>query len=112
MAVFNAQVDEFESVLNKQHVVQMDTFIKLRGLPYSITADEIEAFFDGKCGGVCTGRRCGYGRQQWRARQLDRTVTIIIIYNGREKSDLSLFGLSSSRNNNNNNNNKQWRGVP
>lgn len=109
MAVFNAQVDEFESVLNKQHVVQMDTFIKLRGLPYSITADEIEAFFDGKCGGVCTGRRCGYGRQQqqWRARQLDRTVTIIIIYNGREMSDLSLFGLSSSRNNNNNNNNKQ-----
>lgn len=48
LSVFNAQVDEFESVLNKQHVVQMDTFIKLRGLPYSITTDEIEQFFDGK----------------------------------------------------------------
>lgn len=47
-SVFNAQVDEFESVLNKQHVVQMDTFIKLRGLPYSITPQEIEQFFEGK----------------------------------------------------------------
>lgn len=46
--VFNAQMDEFESVLNKQHVVQMDTFIKLRGLPYSITPAEIEQFFEGK----------------------------------------------------------------
>ena len=47
-SVFNAQVDEFESVMNKQHVVQMDTFIKLRGLPYSITPEEIEQFFEGK----------------------------------------------------------------
>lgn len=48
LSVFNAQVDEFENIMNKQHFVQMDTFIKLRGLPYSTTPAEIEKFFDGK----------------------------------------------------------------
>ena len=34
--------------MKKQNVVQQDTFVKLRGLPYRVSHDEIEQFFDGK----------------------------------------------------------------
>lgn len=46
--VFTAKLEEFEYVMKKQNVVQQDTFIKLRGLPYSCSYGEIEKFFEGK----------------------------------------------------------------
>uniref|UniRef100_A0A1L8DFZ5 Putative splicing factor hnrnp-f n=1 Tax=Nyssomyia neivai TaxID=330878 RepID=A0A1L8DFZ5_9DIPT len=45
--LFAAKPDEFETVMRKQCVVQADTFVKLRGLPYSVSPNEIETFFEG-----------------------------------------------------------------
>lgn len=46
--VFNAKPEEFEQCLKRQNAVQQDTFIKLRGLPFSCKSDDIEQFFQGK----------------------------------------------------------------
>lgn len=48
VAVFAARPDEFETIMRKQCVVQAETFVKLRGLPYSVSPNEIEVFFQGK----------------------------------------------------------------
>lgn len=47
-SVFSAKLDEFEYVLKRQNVVQHDTFVKLRGLPYTCKPEDIEKFFEGK----------------------------------------------------------------
>jgi hypothetical protein len=46
--VFNAKPEEFDQCLKRQNVMQQDTFIKLRGLPFSCKLEEIEQFFEGK----------------------------------------------------------------
>ncbi|XP_059609897.1 heterogeneous nuclear ribonucleoprotein H3 isoform X2 [Phlebotomus argentipes] len=46
-SLFAAKPDEFETIMRKQCVVQADTFVKLRGLPYSVSPGEIETFFEG-----------------------------------------------------------------
>ncbi|XP_055700406.1 heterogeneous nuclear ribonucleoprotein H3 isoform X4 [Phlebotomus papatasi] len=45
--IFAARPDEFETIMRKQCVVQAETFVKLRGLPYSVSPNEIETFFEG-----------------------------------------------------------------
>lgn len=47
IAVFNAKPEEFEMCLKRQNLVQQDTFIKLRGLPFSCKSEDIEQFFQG-----------------------------------------------------------------
>lgn len=46
--VFNAKPEEFDMCMKRQNVMQQDTFIKLRGLPFSCKLDDIEQFFSGK----------------------------------------------------------------
>jgi hypothetical protein len=46
--VFNAKPEEFEQCIRRQNAVQQDNFIKLRGLPFSCKAEDIEQFFQGK----------------------------------------------------------------
>ncbi|XP_055700404.1 heterogeneous nuclear ribonucleoprotein H isoform X2 [Phlebotomus papatasi] len=46
-SLFAARPDEFETIMRKQCVVQAETFVKLRGLPYSVSPNEIETFFEG-----------------------------------------------------------------
>lgn len=46
--VFNAKPEEFEMCLKRQNLVQQDTFIKLRGLPFSCKNEDIEQFFQGE----------------------------------------------------------------
>lgn len=45
--VFNAKAEEFDTCVRRQNLVQQDTFIKLRGLPFSCKCDDIEQFFEG-----------------------------------------------------------------
>lgn len=45
--VFNAKPEEFEQCVKRSCAVQQDTFIKLRGLPFSCKNDDIEQFFQG-----------------------------------------------------------------
>lgn len=45
--VFNAKPEEFDMCLKRQNVMQQDTFIKMRGLPFSCKLDDIENFFSG-----------------------------------------------------------------
>jgi heterogeneous nuclear ribonucleoprotein F/H len=45
--IFNAKPEEFDQCLKRQNVMQQDTFIKLRGLPFSCKLEEIEQFFEG-----------------------------------------------------------------
>ncbi|KAG5672634.1 hypothetical protein PVAND_002748 [Polypedilum vanderplanki] len=45
--IFNAKPDEFDSCLRRQNFIQQDTFVKLRGLPFSCRLDDIEQFFSG-----------------------------------------------------------------
>jgi heterogeneous nuclear ribonucleoprotein F/H len=47
-SVFNAKPEEFDQCLRRQNVIQQDTFIKLRGLPFSCRLDDIEQFFSGE----------------------------------------------------------------
>lgn len=47
VTVFSARREDFENIMKKQNVVQHDTVVKLRGLPWRVTEDEIEKFFDG-----------------------------------------------------------------
>lgn len=45
--IFNAKLDEFETCLRRSNLVQHDTFVKLRGLPFSCTVEDILEFFQG-----------------------------------------------------------------
>lgn len=45
--VFNAKPEEFDNCLRRQNLMQLDTFIKLRGLPFSCKPEDIEQFFSG-----------------------------------------------------------------
>lgn len=47
-SVFSARYEEFEHIMRKQTIVQMDTVVKLRGLPWRVTPKEITDFFQGK----------------------------------------------------------------
>lgn len=46
-AVFSARREDFENIMRKQNIVQHDTVVKLRGLPWRVTVEEIVKFFDG-----------------------------------------------------------------
>lgn len=45
--MFDATVDEFESIMNKQKGAQDETVVRLRGLPWDATESEIADFFNG-----------------------------------------------------------------
>uniref|UniRef100_A0A336KT14 CSON015461 protein n=1 Tax=Culicoides sonorensis TaxID=179676 RepID=A0A336KT14_CULSO len=45
--IFAAKPEEFEFTMRKQNIVTTDTFVKLRGLPYTCTVPDIERFFEG-----------------------------------------------------------------
>lgn len=47
--VFSARREDFENIMRKQNIVQHDTVVKLRGLPWRVTEEEIVKFFDGMC---------------------------------------------------------------
>lgn len=49
--VFEATVDEFESIMSKQRGAQDETVVRLRGLPWDATESDIAEFFNGTC--VC-----------------------------------------------------------
>lgn len=46
--VFNAKQDEYEQVVRRLSSNMQDTFVKLRGLPFSCKPDDIDQFFSGK----------------------------------------------------------------
>lgn len=45
--VFDATVDEFESIMSKQRGAQNETVVRLRGLPWDATENDIAEFFQG-----------------------------------------------------------------
>lgn len=45
--IFNAKPEEFDQCLKRTNVMQQDTFVKLRGLPFSCKLEDIEQFFSG-----------------------------------------------------------------
>lgn len=45
--VFEATVDEFESIMSKQRGAQDETVVRLRGLPWDATESDIAEFFNG-----------------------------------------------------------------
>lgn len=45
--IFSARREDFENIMRKQNIVQHDTVVKLRGLPWRVTVEEIVKFFDG-----------------------------------------------------------------
>lgn len=47
--VFAAKPDEYEFTMRKQNIVTSETFVKLRGLPYTCSVSDIEKFFEGNC---------------------------------------------------------------
>lgn len=47
LKVFSARQEDFENIMRKQNIVQHDTVVKLRGLPWRVTEKEIEDFFQG-----------------------------------------------------------------
>lgn len=49
--MFEATVDEFESIMSKQRGAQDETVVRLRGLPWDATESDIAEFFNGTC--VC-----------------------------------------------------------
>lgn len=49
ISVFSARREDFDNIMRKQNIVQHDTVVKLRGLPWRVTEDEIGKFFDGMC---------------------------------------------------------------
>lgn len=58
LSVFSARQEDFENIMRKQNIVQHDTVVKLRGLPWRVTEKEIEDFFEGIYGYcVCEGGR-------------------------------------------------------
>lgn len=48
-AVFEATVDEFESIMSKQSGSQDETVVRLRGLPWDASESDIAEFFKGMC---------------------------------------------------------------
>lgn len=48
LLVFNAKADEFEFCIKRQNSVNQDTFVKLRGLPFSCKQEDVQEFFEGK----------------------------------------------------------------
>lgn len=47
IAVFEATLDEFQSIMSKQKSVQDETVLRLRGLPWDASELEITNFFQG-----------------------------------------------------------------
>lgn len=47
--MFEATVDEFESIMSKQRGAQDETVVRLRGLPWDATESDIAEFFNGTC---------------------------------------------------------------
>lgn len=45
--IFSARQEDFETIMRKQNIVQNDTVVKLRGLPWRVTEKEIGDFFKG-----------------------------------------------------------------
>lgn len=45
--MFEATVDEFESIMSKQRGAQDETVVRLRGLPWDATESDIAEFFNG-----------------------------------------------------------------
>lgn len=46
--MFEATRDEFQSIMSKQKNIQDETVLRLRGLPWDATENEIFDFFQGK----------------------------------------------------------------
>lgn len=45
--MFEATVDEFESIMSKQSGSQDETVVRLRGLPWNASESDIAEFFNG-----------------------------------------------------------------
>lgn len=48
LTVFEASFDEFRSIMNKQKGAQDESVVRLRGLPWNATENDIADFFQGK----------------------------------------------------------------